>query len=149
MASWHGVNICQCFRSPATYYMQSKDPAHLEATEARYQTVMELYGQVPGGMFGEMLPHPLYLATAFLGKVEPISVYTRKLSEYDWVAADELRVTLEGRNGLAVITESVNWSTVHPGVKNVAFMFARFNSSRIFGVQTGDGPSSKVSATLF
>jgi len=52
VASWHGVNICQCFRSPATYYMQSKDRAHLEATEARYQTVIGLYGQAPGGMFG-------------------------------------------------------------------------------------------------
>lgn len=52
VASWHGVNICQCFRSPATYYMQSRDRKHLEATEARYRTVMERYGQVPGGMFG-------------------------------------------------------------------------------------------------
>ncbi len=52
VASWHGVNICQCFRAPGTYYMQSKDPAHLNATESRYGTVMGLYGQVPGGMFG-------------------------------------------------------------------------------------------------
>jgi hypothetical protein len=52
VASWHGVNICQCFRAPATFYMQSKDPADLRATEERYRTVMGLYGQVPGGMFG-------------------------------------------------------------------------------------------------
>ncbi len=52
IASWHGVNICQSFREPAQYYQQSGDPQHLEATERNYQTVMDIYGQVPGGMFG-------------------------------------------------------------------------------------------------
>ncbi|MFC1979431.1 Gfo/Idh/MocA family protein [Chloroflexota bacterium] len=65
--------------------------------------------KLPGGIFGEMLPHPLYLATAFLGRLEPIAVYNRKLSSYDWLVADELRVILEGENGIATITESVNW----------------------------------------
>lgn len=50
--SWHGVNICQGFREPAQYYQQAHDPRYLEATERNYRTVMELYGQVPGGMFG-------------------------------------------------------------------------------------------------
>jgi predicted dehydrogenase len=61
-----------------------------------------------GGIFGEMLPHPLYLAQAFLGELEPVAVHTRKLGSRDWLAADELRVILEGKNGLATITESVN-----------------------------------------
>ena len=52
IASWHGVNICQSFREPAEYYQQSRDLGHLEATEKNYHTVMEMYGQVPGGMFG-------------------------------------------------------------------------------------------------
>ncbi len=50
--SWHGVNICQAFRQPAIFYMQSHDRGHLDAAERNYQTVMTLYGQVPGGMFG-------------------------------------------------------------------------------------------------
>ncbi|MBE3577605.1 MAG: glycoside hydrolase family 127 protein [Limnochordales bacterium] len=50
--SWHGVNICQGFREPAQYYQQVHDPRYLEATARNYRTVMELYGQVPGGMFG-------------------------------------------------------------------------------------------------
>jgi predicted dehydrogenase len=62
-----------------------------------------------GGIFGEMLAHPLYLAQAFLGELEPVAVYSRKLGSRDWMAADELRVILEGKNGLATITESVNW----------------------------------------
>jgi len=52
IASWHGVNICQGFREPAQYYQQSHDIRHLQATERNYNEVMNLYGQVPGGMFG-------------------------------------------------------------------------------------------------
>ncbi|MBM3477488.1 MAG: transcriptional initiation protein Tat, partial [Armatimonadetes bacterium] len=50
--TWHGVNICQGFRSPAEYYVLSHDPQHLQGTENRYAEVMQLYGQAPGGMFG-------------------------------------------------------------------------------------------------
>ena len=64
--------------------------------------------KLPGGIFGEMLPHPLYLATAFLGRLEANTVYSRKLSGYDWLAADELRVILEGENSVATIRASVN-----------------------------------------
>ncbi|MFQ6131345.1 MAG: beta-L-arabinofuranosidase domain-containing protein [Armatimonadota bacterium] len=52
IASWHGVNISQCFRQPAEYYMQARDPKFLQAAERNYKTVMDRYGQVPGGMFG-------------------------------------------------------------------------------------------------
>ena len=52
IASWHGVNICQSFRQPGVHYVQSKDRCHLDAAERNYQTVMTMYGQVPGGMFG-------------------------------------------------------------------------------------------------
>ncbi len=52
IASWHGVNITQCFREPAQYFQQSKEAIHLQAAERNYRTVMELFGQVPGGMFG-------------------------------------------------------------------------------------------------
>jgi hypothetical protein len=52
IASWHNVNIAQAFGGPATFYMQSRDPKHLAAASRNYQAVRELYGQVPGGMFG-------------------------------------------------------------------------------------------------
>jgi len=52
IASWHGVNISQCFRQPAQYYQQSRRWSPLRATERNYREVMEKYGQVPGGMFG-------------------------------------------------------------------------------------------------
>ncbi len=51
LPSWHNVNIAQGFREPATYYMQSRDPADLKATYDDFHLVRVRYGQVPGGMF--------------------------------------------------------------------------------------------------
>jgi hypothetical protein len=48
---WHNVNMSQAFGGPAFYWVQSKDPRHLKATERDYQAIREQYGQVPGGMF--------------------------------------------------------------------------------------------------
>jgi len=52
IASWHGVNIAQCFREPGVYFVRSKEPEFLRAAERNYESVMGVYGQVPGGMFG-------------------------------------------------------------------------------------------------
>jgi hypothetical protein len=52
IASYHNVNICQAFGGPTTFWMQSGDPRHLEASEKNYQAIRAMYGQVPGGLFG-------------------------------------------------------------------------------------------------
>jgi hypothetical protein len=52
LPSWHNVNIAQAFREPAIYWMVSKDEKELNATDLVWRKVRELYGQVPGGMFG-------------------------------------------------------------------------------------------------
>jgi hypothetical protein len=52
LPNWHNVNIAQCFREPATYYMQSKDSNLLKATYNDFYLIRKRYGQVPGGMFG-------------------------------------------------------------------------------------------------
>jgi DUF1680 family protein len=52
VAGWHNVNVTQAMRSTPTYYLQSKNPEHLNAPERNYQTVWGMYGQVPGGLFG-------------------------------------------------------------------------------------------------
>ena len=52
LPSWHNVNIAQGFREPATHYLQSRDPRDLRATYDAFRRVRDLYGQVPGGMFG-------------------------------------------------------------------------------------------------
>lgn len=52
LPNWHNVNIAQCFREPATYYQQSKNPSDLQASYNNQQLIREMYGQVPGGMWG-------------------------------------------------------------------------------------------------
>ena len=52
LPNWHNVNIAQGFREPATYYMQSHDLSDLQATYDDFNIIRDLYGQVPGGMFG-------------------------------------------------------------------------------------------------
>jgi hypothetical protein len=48
---WHNVNLAEGFREPAEYYQQSKDPKYLKGTHHAYDTLMNAYGQVPGGGF--------------------------------------------------------------------------------------------------
>jgi predicted dehydrogenase len=59
---------------------------------------------LPAGIFTETLPHPIYLAAAFLGNLEPVGTHTGKSSSYDWVVADEIRIILKGGKGMGAIT---------------------------------------------
>lgn len=52
LPNWHGVNVAQGFREPATYYMYTGDKDMLDATYRAFRTMRERYGQVPGGMYG-------------------------------------------------------------------------------------------------
>ncbi|GAA3995052.1 glycoside hydrolase family 127 protein [Mucilaginibacter dorajii] len=52
LPNWHNVNVAQCFREPATFYLQSHDPKDLAATYNDFNLIRKVYGQVPGGMFG-------------------------------------------------------------------------------------------------
>lgn len=52
LPNWHNVNVAQCFREPATYYLQTKDSNFLNATYNDFHLIRNIYGQVPGGMFG-------------------------------------------------------------------------------------------------
>jgi len=52
LPNWHTVNIVQCFREPATWWMYSKQDEHKLATYNNFWLVRACFGQVPGGMFG-------------------------------------------------------------------------------------------------
>lgn len=52
LPNWHNVNVAECFREPAEYYLITKDPKALKATYNDYHLIRRIYGQVPGGMFG-------------------------------------------------------------------------------------------------
>lgn len=52
LPNWHNVNIAQGFREPATYFLKSHAQEDLLATYRNFNFVREIFGQVPGGMFG-------------------------------------------------------------------------------------------------
>lgn len=49
--NWHNVNLAQGFRAGTVFWMQSKNPKHLESAERNYSKLMDMYGQFPGGGF--------------------------------------------------------------------------------------------------
>ncbi len=63
---------------------------------------------LPGGIFGEMLAHPLYLANAFLPHLEVANVHSAKLGSVDWILKDELRVLLRTESAVVTLELSVN-----------------------------------------
>ncbi len=52
LPDWHGVNVAQGFREPATYYIYNGDETALQQAYANHREMRERYGQVPGGMYG-------------------------------------------------------------------------------------------------
>ena len=52
LPNWHGVNVAQGFREPATYYIYSGNEQMLQAAYDNHNVMRRNYGQVPGGMYG-------------------------------------------------------------------------------------------------
>ena len=50
--TWHGVNLAEGFREPAEYYQITHDKRYIASTIADFDSVIDTYGQVPGGMYG-------------------------------------------------------------------------------------------------
>jgi predicted dehydrogenase len=72
--------------------------------------------KLPGGIFGEMLPHPLYLAAAFMGDLQVVDVKAGRYTQRPHIANDEVRVNLAGKNGLVTIAAMLR------GVGNLMFI---------------------------
>ena len=49
--NWHNVNFAQGFRAGTVFWMESKNPEHLNSAERNYQTAIGTYGQFAGGTF--------------------------------------------------------------------------------------------------
>lgn len=68
--------------------------------------------KLPGGVFGDTLPHPIYLAREFLGDIEPVAVYPKKMGNLDHMRFDEVQIILEGEKGVGTIISSCNWPSL-------------------------------------
>ncbi len=63
---------------------------------------------LPGGRFGETLPHSVYLLQGVLGNLEVKSVFAEKLGQYPWMPFDDLRVILQADRKFGTIHISYN-----------------------------------------
>ena len=103
LPNWHNVNIAQCFREPATYYMQTGDSALLRASYNVQSLIRRTFGQVPGGMFGAD-------ENARMGYIDPRQgVETCGLVEQ--MASDEIMLCLTGDPVWAEHCEEVAFNT--------------------------------------
>lgn len=85
--------------SPPRDYPAIADPKHW-------------WHNLPGGCFADVMPHPIYLARAFLGEIEIVSVYTSKLGRFQHLPIDEVQILVRGEKGLGTIILSLNWPSL-------------------------------------
>jgi predicted dehydrogenase len=92
LASLHDepISLDLTFLKPATSDYMAGDPSHWSHS-------------LPGGIFGEMLFHPLYLISFFLGELSVRGIYLDKLGTQDWLHHDELTVFLGSARKRATI----------------------------------------------
>ena len=82
------MNIAQCFREPAQYYMLTGDSTMLHASYNVHDLIRRTFGQVPGGMFGSD-------ENARLGYIDPRQgVETCGMVEQ--MASDEIMLRMTG-----------------------------------------------------
>lgn len=79
---------------------------------------------LPGGRFGEVLAHPIYMLQAILSRIEVKSVHAVKVGNYPWVPFDELWVNLEADKSSGSIYVSfnsvrANWSINVYGTRGI------------------------------
>lgn len=103
LPNWHNVNIAQCFREPATYYMQSKDPSDLQASYDNQKFIREMFGQVPGGMFGSD-------ENSRKGFVDPRQA-VETCGMVEQMASDEIMMRITGDTHWAENCEDVAFNT--------------------------------------
>ena len=118
LPNWHNVNIAQCYREPASYYMLSGDSAMLKASYNVHDLIRRTFGQVPGGMFGAD-------ENARMGFIDPRQgVETCGLVEQ--MASDEIMLCMTGDPFWAEHCEEVAFNSypaaVMPDFKSLRYI---------------------------
>jgi len=118
LPNWHNVNIAECFREPATYYMLTGDKTMLQASYDDQELVRRTCGQVPGGMFGGD-------ENCRMGRIDPRQgVETCGMVEQ--MASDEIMLRFTGDPYWAENCEDVAFNTypaaVMPDFKSLRYI---------------------------
>jgi len=61
---------------------------------------------LPGGIFHDFMPHPLYVMLPYLGKLQDIQVMEKSFGELPQNISDELRILIKGHLAFGVLTFS-------------------------------------------
>ncbi|MFC2710996.1 beta-L-arabinofuranosidase domain-containing protein [Hoylesella oralis] len=120
LPNWHNVNIAECFREPATYYMLTGEKVFLDASYNNQQLIRRTFGQVPGGMFGAD-------ENARMGYIDPRQgVETCGMVEQ--MASDEIMLRFTGDTYWADNCEDVAFNT-YPAAVMPDFKALRYITS--------------------
>lgn len=103
LPNWHNVNIAQCFREPAEYFLFSGDRKMLYATYNDFDLIRRTFGQVPGGMFGAD-------ENARLGFIDPRQG-TETCGFAEQMASDEILMLIDGNQLWADNCEDVAFNS--------------------------------------
>lgn len=104
LPDWHVVNNAQCFRAPATYSLQSGERSDIEASYRNFRHIRDLYGQVPGGLFGaDEIARP--------GHVDPHQA-AELCSMVEQIQSDAIMLNITGDGGWADNAEDVAFNTL-------------------------------------
>jgi len=103
LPNWHNVNIAQCFREPAEYFQQSKNASDLQASYDNQKLIREMYGQVPGGMWGGD-------ENSRKGFIDPRQA-VETCGMVEQMASDEIMMRITGDPYWAENTEDVAFNT--------------------------------------
>lgn len=120
LPNWHNVNIAECFREPATYYMLTGDKKMLASSYNVQNLIRRTFGQVPGGMFGAD-------ENARMGFIDPRQgVETCGMVEQ--MASDEIMLRFTGDPYWAENCEDVAFNT-YPAAVTADFKALRYITS--------------------
>ena len=139
LPNWHGVNVAQGFREPATYYVYNGNEAMLQAAYDNHNTMRQRYGQVPGGMFGAD-------ENARNGYIDPRQG-AETCAVIEQMASDEIMMTITGDTFWADHCENVAFNTL-PAALTSDMRALRYITSPNMAISDGKNHAPSIDNSL-
>lgn len=139
LPNWHGVNVAQGFREPATYYVYTGDKRMLQAAYDNHHEMRKRYGQVPGGMYGAD-------ENARPGYADPRQG-AETCAVVEQMASDEIMMGITGDPSWADHLENVAFNTL-PAALTADMRALRYITSPNMAVSDGKNHAPSIDNNL-
>lgn len=139
LPNWHGVNVAQGFREPATYYVYTGDEQMLQAAYDNQRYMRQRYGQVPGGMYGAD-------ENARQGYIDPRQG-AETCAIVEQMASDEIMMGITGDPYWADHLEDVAFNTL-PAALTADMRALRYITSPNMAVSDGPNHAPSIDNSL-